>query len=59
MKKMVQTLPPKNKKIIVKVEKPKLRNELHFNACLNSNVAYIEKNKKKIIPRKQKYKEIY
>lgn len=39
-----------------KVIKAKVRNELHFMACLNSNVAYVSKDKSKVIPRKQKYK---
>lgn len=44
--------------IVIKKQDLHLRNELHFNACLNSNVAYVEKNKKKLIPRKQKYKKM-
>ena len=58
MKKMYQTAQPKDKKIIIKVGDLHLRNELHFRACQNSNVAYISKDKSKIIPRKQKYKKI-
>lgn len=59
MKKMYQTNQPKeNKKMVIKVGDLHLRNELHFRACQNSNVAYIGKDKKKIIPRKQKYKGV-
>lgn len=46
----------RSKKTIIKVEPSNKRNLLHFEACQNSNVAYVSKNKKKIIPRKQKYK---
>lgn len=59
MKRMHNTVTSqKSNKITIHVDKSKVRNELHFNACLNSNVAYIEKNKKKVIPRKQKYKSL-
>lgn len=57
MKKMYQVNQPKeNKKMTIKASDLHLRNELHFRACLNSNVAYVAKDKTKIIPRKQKYK---
>ena len=58
MKKMYQVNKPKkeNNKIVIKRDSLHLRNELHFQACLANNT-YIEKNKKKIIPRKMKYKE--
>jgi len=49
---------PKHKKIIIKLPKVKHRNELHFMAC-KDNVSYVEKDKTKIIPRKQKYKPNY
>lgn len=60
MKKMYQVNEPKekNNKITIKNSDLHLRNELHFQACL-SNIAYVAKNKKKIIPRKQKYKTFY
>ena len=58
MKKMYQTNEPKEKKMVIKVSDLHLRNELHFRACQNSNVAYISKDKSKMIPRKQKYKKI-
>ena len=57
MKKMYQTSEIKNNnKIVIKSDSSHLRNELHYQACLMNN-AYIEKNKKKVIPRKMKYKE--
>lgn len=60
MKKMYQTNVPKqkNNKMSIKVSDLHLRNELHFRACQNSNVAYVAKDKSKVIPRKQKYKKI-
>ena len=58
MKKMYQTKQPVNKKIIITANDSKVRNELHFMACQNHNVAYVAKDKSKVIPRKQKYKKI-
>lgn len=57
MKKMHITSEPKTKKqnVVVKFGDLRLRNELHFQACLANN-CYVAKNKKRIIPRKQKYK---
>jgi len=49
---------PKHKKIIIKLPKTKVRNELHFMAC-RDNISYVAKDKTKIIPRKRKYKENY
>ena len=45
----------KSNKFTIKPQDLHLRNELHFQACQQTNVAYVSKNKKKIIPRKQKY----
>lgn len=58
MKRMYKTEEIKDNRIIISIDRSKLnkRNELHFAACQNSNVAYVSKNKKRIIPRKQKYK---
>ena len=58
MKKMHTTneIKKDNNKIIIKKEDLHLHNELHLQACLMNNT-YIEKNKKKVIPRKMKYKE--
>ena len=60
MKKMYNVNAPKqkNNKMTIKSSDLKLRNELHFLACQNSNVAYVAKDKSKVIPRKQKYKKI-
>lgn len=59
MKKMYNTTKPKakNNRITISIDQSKVRNEMHFLNCLNSNVAYVSKDKKKIIPRKQKYKK--
>ena len=59
MKKMYNVNAPKQKSNKIKIDKKDLhlRNELHFMACQNSNVAYVAKDKSKVIPRKQKYKE--
>lgn len=47
------------KKNTIHIGKPKkVRNELHFMACRDT-FSYVAKDKKKIIPRKQKYKEKY
>ena len=56
MKKMYNTSIKQDKKMVVKADTQKVRNELHFLNCFNSNMAYVSKNKKRIIPRKQKYK---
>lgn len=58
MKKMYTTTQPKKdtNKMIIKASDLKVRNELHFKACQNSNVAYVSKDKSKVIPRKRKYK---
>lgn len=48
----------KSMTITIKAKDLHPRNELHFMACLMNNT-YIQKDKKKIIPRKQKYKNIY
>lgn len=48
----------KEDKIVITKNDLHLRNYLHFQAQLQ-NVSYLSKNKKKIIPRKQKYKEKY
>lgn len=53
---MYQVQQKQDKKMIIKASDLKVRNELHFNNCLNKNVAYVSKDKSKIIPRKQKYK---
>lgn len=62
MKKMYSTNAPKSRadkmKMTIKIDQTKIRNELHFLNCQNSNVAYVAKDKSKIIPRKQKYKKI-
>lgn len=60
MKKMYSVNAPKqkNNKMTIKSSDLKLRNELHFLACQNSNVAYVAKDKSKVIPRKQKYRKI-
>lgn len=60
MKRMYETQPTKkvNNTITIKASDLHLRNELHFQACLMNN-AYVQKNKKKVIPRKQKYKNIF
>ena len=61
MKKMYNINPDsynKSKKIIIKLPKPKVRNLLHLQNQ-QSNMAYVEKDKTKIIPRKQKYKESF
>lgn len=58
MKKMYNTIEKKTaNKIIIKSKDLKVRNELHFNACVNS-IAYVSKDKSKVIPRKQKYKGV-
>ena len=60
MKKMCVVNQPKQKSNNIKIKREDLhlRNELHFMACQNSNVAYVAKDKSKVIPRKQKYKKI-
>ncbi len=57
MKRIYNTQKPKDNKIIITIDKKPKRNKLHFQVCKNSNVAYISKDKSKIIPRKQKYKK--
>lgn len=60
MKKLhqVNAISKKDNSIKIKKEDIHLRNELHFRACQNNNIAYVSKDKTKIIPRKQKYKGV-
>lgn len=53
-----QTSKKANNTMTIKASNLHLRNELHFQACLMNNT-YIQKNKKKTIPRKQKYKNVF